>query len=470
MARERMNDLVVVLPGILGSRLIDSDGKEAWGPSGGALWRAIRTFGRCVEALSLPSDTGDDHPGDGVRVHGVVPTLHALPGVAPLVDGYSGLLDWLEQVFTLRRRRRGEADSTPANLIPFAYDWRLSCRFNADRLKERVERELSRWRTSAPERRTARVVFLCHSMGGLVARYYVECLGGFEITKRLITLGTPHRGSLSALAHLVNGLPMGWAPWAPRLTSFARSLPSVHQLTPDYACLVGPRGLQYTHEVTALPGVDEKLLRDAGEFHSQIRNAALTRSDASAELLPVVGVRQPTPTTAESVGERLVLLTTIDGLEEGGDGRVPRLSAAPPGARTGHTPCEQHGSLQNGRGVRDALWGWLATEPPYHRTSLYEPVPLSVHAPDLVPAGAPYDLTVTVPPEVPGHDELAIRATLCPVESGRPLRHTLANRGEGRYASTFLAPAPGPYRVRVEVAGRQESSVTALVLVGDPGE
>ncbi|MGG7574337.1 hypothetical protein [Streptomyces sirii] len=31
MARERVDDLVVVLPGILGSRLLDADGKECGG-------------------------------------------------------------------------------------------------------------------------------------------------------------------------------------------------------------------------------------------------------------------------------------------------------------------------------------------------------------------------------------------------------------------------------------------------------
>ncbi|MFI6770609.1 esterase/lipase family protein [Streptomyces sp. NPDC050355] len=467
MARERVDDLVVVLPGILGSRLLDADGKEVWGPSGGAVWRAIHTFGRSVKALTLPSDLGDGPPGDGVRAHGVMPTLHALPGVGPVVDGYTGLLDWLERLFTLRRRRPGEGDDVPANLLAFAYDWRLSCRYNAERLKERVERALSQWRDSAPQRRAARVVFLCHSMGGLVTRYYVECLGGFEITRRVVTLGTPHRGSLSALVHLVDGLRVGWGPWAVQLTDFARSLPSLHQITPDYACLVRPGGLRYPRETAGLMGVDEKLLRDAGAFHAEIRRAAAARPGAAAALLPVVGVRQPTPTTADIVGDRLRPQDTIDGLDEGGDGRVPRLSAAPPGTPTGYTPCEQHGSLQNGSGVRDALWGWLAAEPPYHRTPLHDPVPLGVHAPELLPAGAPYDLTVTVPPEVPGGDELAISATLHPVESGRPLRHTLANRGGGRYATSFSAPAPGPYRVAVAVAGRRDSSVTALLLVGE---
>ena len=37
------------------------------------------------------------------------------------------------------------------------------------------------------------------SMGGLVSRYYVQRLGGIERVRRLITLSTPHRGTLWAL-------------------------------------------------------------------------------------------------------------------------------------------------------------------------------------------------------------------------------------------------------------------------------
>ncbi len=40
-----------------------------------------------------------------------------------------------------------------------------------------------------------------HSLGGIILRYYVERLGGHKVVKNLITLGTPHSGTLaSALA------------------------------------------------------------------------------------------------------------------------------------------------------------------------------------------------------------------------------------------------------------------------------
>ncbi len=47
---------------------------------------------------------------------------------------------------------------------------------------------------------------VAHSMGGLVARYYIQKLGGDRFIKNLITLGTPHQGAklsrYSLLPHL----------------------------------------------------------------------------------------------------------------------------------------------------------------------------------------------------------------------------------------------------------------------------
>ncbi|GIZ52443.1 lipase family alpha/beta hydrolase [Noviherbaspirillum aridicola] len=50
---------------------------------------------------------------------------------------------------------------------------------------------------------SARAVLVCHSMGGLVARAYLRAHGAGRVA-RVITLGTPHRGT--ALAHFGVGL------------------------------------------------------------------------------------------------------------------------------------------------------------------------------------------------------------------------------------------------------------------------
>lgn len=46
--------------------------------------------------------------------------------------------------------------------------------------------------------RGGRIDLVCHSMGGLVARVYLQDLGGARRVDRCVTLGTPHQGTYSA--------------------------------------------------------------------------------------------------------------------------------------------------------------------------------------------------------------------------------------------------------------------------------
>ncbi len=46
--------------------------------------------------------------------------------------------------------------------------------------------------------RGGRIDLVAHSMGGLVARFYLQQLGGARRVDRLITLGTPHQGTHAA--------------------------------------------------------------------------------------------------------------------------------------------------------------------------------------------------------------------------------------------------------------------------------
>ena len=43
-----------------------------------------------------------------------------------------------------------------------------------------------------------RIDLVCHSMGGLIARYFVQVLGGARRVDHLVTIGTPHQGTHSA--------------------------------------------------------------------------------------------------------------------------------------------------------------------------------------------------------------------------------------------------------------------------------
>ena len=58
-----------------------------------------------------------------------------------------------------------------------------------------------------PCRGESKIYVVAHSAGGLVARYYIQLLGGFHYCDGLITLGTPHQGTwiavLGLFCHLI---------------------------------------------------------------------------------------------------------------------------------------------------------------------------------------------------------------------------------------------------------------------------
>jgi hypothetical protein len=196
-------DLVVVLPGIMGSQL-RQDGHLVWGPSAGSALRAITTFGRSVKRLQLPAGIGDDHPGDGVEPAGVMPDLHLLPGIWTPVKGYDLLLKRLRSLGY--RDVSPDPATPPGNLLPLGYDWRLSNRWTGRWIATQVEPALEHWRGQGGRYADAQLIFVCHSMGGLAARWYIEQCGGAAHTRKLITLGTPYRGAAKALEQLVNGV------------------------------------------------------------------------------------------------------------------------------------------------------------------------------------------------------------------------------------------------------------------------
>jgi hypothetical protein len=103
-----------------------------------------------------------------------------------------GLVD-NRSIFTLLRRalrRRGFGRVLTFNYSPFAQDIRTV----AVRLGELIER-------TCEETGYERVHVVGHSLGGVIARYYVQRLGGDARVHTLCTLGSPHNGTFAA--HLV---------------------------------------------------------------------------------------------------------------------------------------------------------------------------------------------------------------------------------------------------------------------------
>jgi len=455
-APHKINDVVVVLPGIMGSTLA-RNGSLVWAPSGGAVLSAIATFGRSIQVLTLPAGIGDAHPGDGVEPVALMPDLHMIPGIWSANIGYGVLLDWLQARFDLLAPSADDPERIP-NLIPAPYDWRLSNRYNARLLKGIVEPALERWRAQGGPCADARLIFVCHSMGGLVARRYIECEGGADLTRKLVTLGTPYRSALNALDQLVNGVRKGLGPFKLDLSRFARSLPSVHQLLPEYACIESPGGLLKTTE-TALPGLDTGMGTDAMRFHDELDAAAGARPAGTYDVHPIVGTWQRTSTTARLVGDQVEPSETIGEENEAGDGTVPRLAATPKALRPDSPGIcwvpDQHGSLQSNRAVLDELEGILTAQPVIRRASAG--VEIGVRTDPLVLAGEPLEVAA----EVIGGERVALLATLTD-ERGRVVAKLPLRPAGVMQRASFGPQPPGAYRVAVGGVGTAVARVSPV--------
>jgi hypothetical protein len=351
-----MGDVVVLLPGITGSVLRDSAGRDVWAPTAGAAARALVTLGRSITDLELWDGDADD----GVTAPLIVPDLHLIPGLWK-IDGYSKLLAYLQEQFAV----------TPGkNFFAFPYDWRRDNRVAARQLKEQADRWLWNWRRESPE---AKLILVGHSMGGLVARYFLECLDGWRDTRRLITFGTPYRGSPNALNFLVHGMRKRLGPIPVlELSRLVRSFPSVYQLLPIYPCFdPGDGSLIRVSEAVGLPHVDPERARAADAFHREIGQAVIAHLDDEAyrsgryTIHPIVGTFQSTLLSARRSGDGVDVLGTYPGFEPDGDGTVPRVSATPiefPHEEGSMFAAERHGSLQHNDGVLVQLAGLLSEQ------------------------------------------------------------------------------------------------------------
>ncbi|MGW2558612.1 alpha/beta fold hydrolase [Streptomyces sp. NPDC001514] len=357
MSKIPMADVVVLLPGITGS-VLTKDGKDVWAPSAGALLNALASLGRSVHSLALQND--DWHApdlGDGIIAERLVSDIHTLPGLWK-IDGYTAIEKFLLEQFDLEKGQ---------NYFPFPYDWRRDNRAAASRLAEQSRTWLKNWRQGHGNDQ-AQLVLVGHSMGGLVARYFVEVLGGWENTRAVVTFGTPFYGSLNAVDFLVNGFRKRLGPFVQDLTTLLRSFTSVHQLVPDYRCIYGPDGQAVTPANAGLPGWKTGWDDHARSFRAEMDDAA-TENRASSmwktnpvSYIPIVGIDQPTRQSARLKERKLEVLMDREGYDEAGDGTVPRISAYLDGTQNARTFTPQlHASLQNQDSMLDHLKGVLQT-------------------------------------------------------------------------------------------------------------
>lgn len=342
-----MPDIIVLLPGLMGSILTQvKNGKkeDLWEPSLGAALSAMFAGSDRYEKLYLKEDPLDrDILDDGIIASRVMPDVHLIPAFWK-IDGYTKISKYIQDNFDVTRNE---------NFYEFPYDWRRDNRVSARQLGVSIQTWLKKWREKKSENKDAKVILIGHSMGGIVARHYLEVRNGWEHTKALITFGTPYRGSLNAVDVLVNGSRKGPLKLK-AMTELARSTTSVYQLLPIYPCYDAGDGKLVRITEANVPMIDSARAKAARAFHDEIKTAVdghLSIPEYKEfHIRPIVGIEQPTNLSARKNGNGVEVLQTYKGQDHSGDGTVPRVSATPfelSDEKAEIYAGTKHGTLQN---------------------------------------------------------------------------------------------------------------------------
>ena len=444
MPKHQMPDLIVLLPGIMGS-VLKKDGRAVWGFGAGTIARALFTLGDSI-ATGLHLD-GDDPVletlDDGISADALIPDLHLLPGFWR-IDGYGHVAETIRTLFDVRE---GE------NFFSFPYDWRRDNRAAAHRLRRSTHEWLARWRRESPE---AKLILIAHSMGGIVARYFLEVLEGWKDAKALLTFGTPYRGSLSALDTLSNGMRKGPLTLH-SLTAFGRSCTSIYQLLPIYESYdAGDGKLARVGECSGIPHVDPIKAQAALAFHHEIIDAVDRHLDDEAyrkgryRVVPMVGITQETLQSASLTNGKVVLTQAYKSQDMSGDGTVPRVSAIPHeygDAGNAMYAAMKHSSLQNTPSILQHLEGAI-TELYLNLGKFLEPdrrIQLSLNIDDAFFDDEPIPIHVDA-----GEPHLELTVTVVNSSTDKKVEKVnLTDRRDGTYTAQCGPLPPGSYSFRV---------------------
>ena len=455
-------DLVIILPGITGSvlaRLDPRGGRPAdlWALSGQALWQAVRSFGGSVEELAVPRhDPTGEAPETNIVATRVVLDFHGVLGLGK-IDGYTKVAETILDTFDVTEGQGFEW---------FPYDWRLSNRHSARRLAEFIKPRLEAWRKN--HGKDTRVVLVAHSMGGLVARHYLEMLDGghWRDCRALLTFGTPYRGSLNAVNFLANGYKK-WGVRLSALTEVMRSCPSVYELLPTYRAVQVNGEWKRVEECGALPNMDPDYVKAAAAFHDEIERAVdahrkeAAYRDGGYLIRPFVGVSQTTLQSAVLAGNALTTSSDLpdwaDPAYADGDGTVPRASAVPLELSREALESyvgERHGSLQKNEYVLDDFRERLTTmqagglDDFQGSEAVRRRRTIDLQVEDLFLPGEPVLLRASMPDGVRLAGGLV--AEVAPA-GGIPQEHKFVE-DEGGWELALEGLQPGLYRVRVRGA------------------
>ncbi len=340
---------LVFVPGILGTRLVDTR-------SGDLLWGSAKALSQLDKLIISDGPKNPASNGD-IQTDG-------------LVDDVSVFGAWkTKQYSELKKQLQLLGYENGKTYLEFPYDWRQSNFLTAKKLKEFVSEKLGE---------DVEFDILAHSMGGLASDIFIKRFDTHKKTRRFITMGTPFLGSTNTFSTLQEG----WGSLENWLSGglntvrrFALSTPSFYELLPNYpnCCRRGVPDQSQAYDPLSFDGwsLIDWLPDHQRPSEDQVRAALL----AAQELHKVVQEQYPSTVEPSVIaGARIETrwkhwvdpkTRSIHSFEsETGDGTVPELSAVNRRPDRAFISFSQHAMIFEDDSVSETLRRILCGTPP----------------------------------------------------------------------------------------------------------
>lgn len=249
---------VIVIPGFLGSKLKDSEsGQVVWGAFTRDTADPEEPEGARLIALPMRKGAKFSELTDSVHSDGALDVVKVkLFGLPLELNAYINILStlgaggYIDEALASNDLNNIDYGDDHFTCFQFDYDWRLDIVENSKRLKKFIEDKTAyikqEYEKRGIERDEIKFDIVAHSMGGLVARYFVrygsESLpedgslpeltwDGANYIDKLVIVGTPNAGAYGAIETVVIGRDFG--PFLPKYESaIIATFPSMPQQFP----------------------------------------------------------------------------------------------------------------------------------------------------------------------------------------------------------------------------------------------
>ena len=316
--------MAVFVPGILGSQLLRPDGTEAWLNLGNTLGHHDLSLPR---KLPFARSRDDLHPGFLVGTDTLLPRAFGFTEYADILD-----------LFDAAGYEPGVGPGL--RYAVYTYDWRRDLVESARGLALRLE-------GLAQEKGDpgARFHIVGHSMGGLVARYFLRYGGaepgngpvtwaGAPRVASVVLAATPNGGSIPALGAALIGERVGLS-HTTLAASVVSRMPSIYQLLPPAGTrpLVDRSGKPLDRDLLDpdtweqfgwgpfAPASDDRLVVERAFLVAALERARVVHSALARE------ATTPCPVPVHAIGGDCLLTRARAVAGEGPPGSPPRLEA-----------------------------------------------------------------------------------------------------------------------------------------------